>query len=268
MLEKIKVEQAEEMSRIARISKYCINPFYLAFNGYVESNNGELLFYERDEIYRNDFPYIIFPRTKDNAMRAISTHCTEDDLIRIKKWGITMKRAEQHGTEFYYRTADFTNPGKPSFASFRKSISTFSRKYEYKILDKYPVKKIMGFLKKWEYGQEEKNILFEFGSDYTRFCIDNMKKINGKWHFIEINGELAGFSLSCRLNDEYWVGVHQKVDYDFKGIGRFLLHQRAKSFQTTPFFTLGTEAKDEGLHQFKESLHPCREEARYFVLTE
>jgi hypothetical protein len=265
MLRKINIDEAETFAKIPNIKKYCTNPFYLAFNGYYEKLNEEILLCERDELYRNEFPYINFPTRKENAVRAIATYCTEDDVNQLQKWNIPIKMKKEHGLEYYYKTEDFA---RLTNASFRKQVARFSNHYNFKILHDYPKTKIISFIRKWAESQKTKNEFFNLGTEYAIFCARKKEKIKGKWLFVEINNELAGYNLSYPFNDQYWVGIHQKVDYEYKGLSRFLLHQRANLFPNIPFFTLGTEAHDEGVKNYKEELHPYRREKRYFIMTE
>ncbi|MEK6819002.1 MAG: phosphatidylglycerol lysyltransferase domain-containing protein [Nanoarchaeota archaeon] len=268
MLNKIRVEEAEKFSKIFGKDKYVTNHFYLAFNGFYETKNKELLLYERDELFQNDFPFIVFPQKEKNMIRAVATHCTKEEIERITSKKLQIRTMQAHGKEYYYKTKDLIEMKGKNFSSFRKQVHKFEKAQDYRILNDYSREKIISFIRYWEKGQKEKNDLFDLSLDYSIFCDENKDKIKGEWIFIEINDKLAGYSLSCKLNKNYWVGVHQKVNYSYRGLGKFLMHKRALMHSEIPYFTLGTEAKDKGIEIFKDSLHPFKKEERYFIITE
>lgn len=268
MINKIKLEESEKIAKECKIKSYFINPYWLAFRGFWEEKNGEILFYERDVSYENDFPFISMPKKEINLLNAIITNATFKELENIKSKKIKIRNSFVWGEEFYYKTADLIKLDGPKFSSFRKAVNKFKKNYHYSIKNEYPKELILEFLEKWEKTQKDKNELFEINKKYERFCIENCGKINGKWLFVEVEGELAGYSLSYKLDNDFWIGIHQKVNYNYSGIGRFLLHERAKLFQGVDTFSLGTAAKDEGIDNFKESLHPINKISRYYIITE
>ena len=267
MLKPINIDEAEKISKKFNFVKYVCNPFWLAFNCYLEIKNGEELIYERDESYPNDFPYIQVPSKDLNLKNAIINWLSKKDLdILGKKFKIV--NSLSIGEEYYYETKDILNLTGSSKKDFRRNINSFQKKYNYKVFDEYPKKKVNDFLKKWAANQKEKNKFFDLSFEYALFCVKNMNKIkSAKWIFLEIDGKLAGFNLSVKINENYWIGVHQKVDYNYSGIGRFMFLLRAEAFKNVKYFTLGTGAGDEGITYFKKKLNPVKIEERFYVIT-
>ncbi len=268
MLQKISIEEAEKFSRLINQDSYPINPYWLAYNAYHEKRNNELTICERDVLWNNDFPFLVMPKDKTNWIRAIMTNATQEDLEKIKEENIKIRDFFKFGNEYYYKTEEFVNPEKNKSKNFKKAIKHFESKYNFNIKDSYPKEKILEFLENWKKTQKERNILFDISHEFEIFCIKKCGKINGKWLFVEINDKLAGYCLSYQLNKDFWVGIHQKVDYNYRGLSRFLLYKRASLFPKTKYFSLGEQARDKGIQEFKESLHPFKKVDRYYIVTD
>jgi hypothetical protein len=266
MLKSIDLNEAEKVSSYSGADRYCKNPFWLAFDGFTEDQDGELLVYERDELFRNDFPFMKIPTKEQNMENSLITSVSESELEEIKKKGFEIIKSNCFGDEFYYRTSDFLNLDGGEGRAVRKAINQFKKNYKYKLLTDYPKEKVTEFIKTWA-SKQAKNFLFDIGEQFAVFCVENKEKLKkSRWLFIEIDGKLVGYCLSYKLKEDLWCGIHQKVDYSYKGIGRFLLFERASLFKDVKEFTLGTGAHDEGIVAFKEALHPCRKEKRFFIV--
>jgi len=267
VLKKLNIRGAEKISKKFSGKMYVHNPFWLAFAGFWEERNGEELISERDEIYPNDFPYIHVPAKEINLKNAIISWVTESELNSIKK-KVEIINSFPIGEEYYYETTNILDLNGKDKKDFRRNINVFKKKYNHKVFSDYPKKRVIEFIEKWAKNQKDKNDLFEISKEFAIFCVENMNKFKHvKWIFVEIDGKLAGFNLSVKFNNEYWVGVHQKVDYGYDGIGRFLFLLRAEAFKNVKYFTLGTGARDEGITYFKRHLNPIRVEKRYYVVT-
>ncbi len=262
---KIPIQKAEKFSKISNKFSYDSNPYTLAFSGFYE-NNEELLIYQRDPLYMNDFPFLSLPKNKKHWIRGIFTDASQVDIEMIKNENIEVRNSFVYGPEYYYNTQDFIDLSV-SNKTFRKHVNNFKNNYEFKIKNSYPQKKILEFLDKWTSSQKEQNELFDNSNEFEKFCIKMCKVIKGKWLFIEVDKELVGYCLSYQFNKDFWVGIHQKVDYNYKGLSRFLLHKRASLFPNTSYFSLGTGARDEGIKKFKEELRPFKKEDRYYIIT-
>jgi len=57
------------------------------------------------------------------------------------------------------------------------------------------------------------------------------------------------------------------VDYQYKGLSRFLHHERAKIFEQYAEFSLGTGVQDKGIDKYKEELSPSYKKAYSYLLT-
>ena len=84
--------------------------------------------------------------------------------------------------------------------------------------------------------------------------------------YIEKDGALAGFAWGV-IAEKGWVGLHLKADNSYRGLSRFLHVERAKMFSKLKRFTIGTGAAEEGIVEYKKSLHPNEEIDLYHLLT-
>lgn len=266
MLKPINLNEAEKISIYAGADRYDKNPFWLAFDGFIEERNGELLVYTRDELFLNDFPFCKIPNKEENLKNSLITSVSEEELENLKSKGFKIIEEKHYGDEFYYNTSNFLDLKGNKGKAIRKAINQFKKFYKYKLLRDYPKEKILRFIKDWA-SKQDKNFLFDIGEEYALFCVNHKEELkNAQWLFLEIEGKLAGYCLSYKLKEDLWCGLHQKVDYSYKGIGRFLLFERASLFKDVKEFTLGTGAKDEGIIAFKDTLHPIRKEKRFFIV--
>ena len=69
-----------------------------------------------------------------------------------------------------------------------------------------------------------------------------------------VNDKLVGLAWGMEHQSGNWMGLQLKANYKFKGLSRFLHHERSKLFADKKLFTLGTGAQDEGIIQFKREL--------------
>jgi len=266
MIIKIKANEAEKFSKLINLNSYFTNPYWLSYNGFYEIVNGERVFYERDVLYRNDFPFIKLPRNKNNWINAIITNITKKEMESIKKY-LEIKSAFVFGSEYYYKTRDFIEMKGKKFKSFRKAVNQFKKRYKFRIKKTYSGRKLIEFLKKWESQQKEKNELFVVNKNFELFCIKNCKNIKGNWLFVEVDGKLAGYCLYYKANRNLWIGIQRKVDYKYNGLSRFMMHEQARIMKNVPVFTSGSAARDKGIKEFKESLNPYMSEDRYYIIT-
>lgn len=109
--------------------------------------------------------------------------------------------------------------------------------------------------------------LFDENEELFMFMLDNLKKYNIKQVYVEVDKKLVGLGWGVKHHVGGWVGLHLEVDYKFKGLSRFLHHERAKMFKNIKEFTLGTGAKEKGITNYKKELGPCRTVPYFYILT-
>ena len=250
--------------------KYESSVIYLDFAGYIIERNGEKNVAVQDVLYPNDLPYLYLPEKKENWSHSIIQWVNKDQLDELKS-DFEIVKSFSSGKEYYYQTQDFIGLDGGKWASFRKDVHHFKNNNHYKILENYDFSKTKSFLKNiWLNQQEEKTASFNESYNFFIFCLENQKKYGIKTLYVEIDGTLAGLAMGSRFNDsdDKWLALHIKVDYKYRGLSRFLYHERAKLFAEFSEFTSGaTCAGDEGIEEFKKSLHPHRVEESYYVIT-
>ena len=232
MFKKIAIEETVRLSKQSKLNMFIANPYWLAFNGFYEKIGQETLLFERDILYRNEFATISLPANKKLWKAAIMTSLTEEEVSKIEVEGLKYRMKLSFGSEYCYQTRDIINLKDKHF---RKAVSRFQNKYQFKIKTDYSANKITKFLEEWESQQKEKNTLFDIAKEFEYFCLKQYKKIGGQRIFIEIDGKLVAYCLFMKLNKDYWVGVERKVNYKYEGLSRFLLYQEALMFKNIPY---------------------------------
>lgn len=243
---------------------YMSLPIYLDFCAYIFIRNKEPIVVCQDYFYPNDFPSFFLPKNPRNWERATMSMITADDVQKIKDAGIEVVVEIPTETEYFYKTDDFLHPrGK-----MKERINQFTNNYSFTTKNTYPKNKIKDFYKLWEDQRDRSNEIFE--QESTRlfnFCLPNLEKYDVRQIYVEVEGKLAGFAWGLKHLGNRWVGLHLKVDYQYKGLSRFLQSERAKLFSDCDEFTLGTGCKDPGIIQFKKELGPTKEQQHFYVFT-
>jgi len=270
-LQKITTENAAAISqRIGRMS-YCNSPYWLAENCSYEERNGELLVYINDRILNET--YLLFvPTKKENFTTKRICIATNEDIARLKKEGISIVKITAQGAEYYYRTKDLIEMKGQTYGKCRKAVSQFTRNNQFKILHTYPDQKVVDFITSWAARKnlskytESARKLFEWDLDNCVKYVGLYSKLLTKQIYIEIDGKLAAFAFLHPMFPGLFVALQQKVDTKYKGLSRFLYHEKAKLYPDVEMFTVGTAAESVGLESFKEELHPAKKE-EWFMLT-
>ena len=243
---------------------YISLPLYLDFCAYVLKRNNENLIVAQDIYYMQEFPLFFLPKNKSNWERASMCAITKEDVAKIKKEKIDIGIENKAETEYYYKTKDFLNPKSKT----KNRINQFTKNYTYQLRDTYPKNKIAKFYDLWQGQKKTISDMFEREStELFFFCLKNLNKYKIKQIYVEIDGKLAGFAWGVHHSKNKWVGLHLKVDYKYKGLSRFLYHERAKMFSNDDLFSLGSGCHDPGLIQFKKELGPVLEKQFYYIFT-
>lgn len=270
LVKKITPEVAVELGKRINRETYFVNPFWLAENCYWEDGNGEPIIYVYDWIDKTKHQ-LFAPQRKENIKKHLEL-ITQEDLQRVRKMSIELEEVILIEEEYFYKTKDLIEMKGKQFATFRKRVHKFQKTYKYSLSHSYPAEKITAFIKKWastkdlkKYGPEAKTI-FEWDLDNCLNYVKLLDKLPCKNLFVEIDGKLAGFAITCPLYPDLFVALMQKTDIQYQGLSRFLYHEKAKLYPDTAFFTVGTSALAPGLETFKEELRPVRKEALYFAV--
>lgn len=234
---------------------------YLDFSARILIRNDEQIIVDQDMYYPHEFPALFLPRNPLNWQHCSITFTTEEEKNTIKE-KVKILIDKPSGDEYFYKTQSLINPT----SDIERRIEQF-KKYEYTVLDTYPKDKIIQFYDFWKSQRDRSADTFESSENFFYFCLENLDAYNVKQIYVEINGELVGFAWGVKHHKEGWVGLHLKVNYDIKGLSRFLHNERAKMFSVVEKFTLGTGAHEQGISQFKEELGPEYVKKYSYILT-
>lgn len=212
------------------------------------------------------------PQKINNITEQISV-AFEEDIQFLIKHSIKIKKQDLWGYEYIYRTEDFINLDGKEFRNFRKLVNKFKNNYKFNVKDNYPKEKVIEFLNYWH---EQKSLNLKEKEDITKksfdedlkACIhelDLLNKIPCEQIYIEVEKKLIAFCIFLKLNEKLWVALMQKVDYNYKGVDRFLYTLKAEKMKSIEYFTTGASAQDPSLTAFKESLRPCKKIPLYVI---
>ncbi len=241
---------------------YFSTPLYLDHNGYIIRRNGEDVIVWQDLFYKHEYPAIFLPNKIENLERCSISLATQEDINTLIAHGVEVLVTKPGVAEFYYRTSDFTEPQ----GSLRKKINLFAKNYQYTILHEYDKKKVQRFFRFWRDQRERTSPTFIGSSPWFDYCLENLERYDIKQVYIEINNKLVGFAWGMK-HGKNWIGLHLKVDYKYKGLSRFLHHERAKLFAKLPEFTIGTGGREVGIENYKRELGPIEERNYFYILT-
>ncbi len=236
---------------------------YLDFVGYTFERNGEHLIVWQDLVFPHDFPSVFLPQNKLNWLNTSTAFVTPEQIKSIEAENIEIKFTNPGGQEYFYKTEGLLNPkGK-----IGQRIRQFEKSYKYKVLNSYPTEKIKEFFEFWKGQREHNSLTFDEGNEHFLSLLDQLQKYPIKQVYVEIDDKLVGLAWGIKHQSGNWVGLHLKVNYEYKGLSRFLHQERAKLFKDCELFTLGTGSHDPGITQFKEELGPFLVKDYSYVLT-
>lgn len=262
-MEKFVSNEHSEFRKNLPFSYFSTN-LYLDFSAYFFDRNSERLIVWQDILYPNEFPCIFTPRQKDNWPHCSIAFATEEDIEAIKKENIDILANKFMGNEFFYSTNNFINPK----GSFKNRVNQFVSNYEYLLIHDCDRTRIIKFYDFWKSQREHDSITFKESEIFFNFCLDNLDKYDIKQVYVEIENEIIGLAWGIKFPESNnWIGLHLKVNYQYKGLSRFLHHERAKMFEDCKEFSLGTGVHDRGIDIYKEELGPIYKKAYYYLLT-
>ncbi len=241
---------------------YSSTDVYLDFSAQILERNGEKLIVQQDILFPNDFPSLFLPNKKENWINASILLATEEDKKKIKDEDLEILVEKKVGTEFFYNTTDFIDPK----GDLKKKVNSFINNYSFEIKNNYSKDKILEFYNFWKNQREHESITFESSEEFFIFCLENLDKYEIKQVYVEIDGKLVGFAWGINFRDG-WVGLHLKVNYEYKGLSRFLHFKRAELFKDAKIFSIGTGSHDIGIENYKKELGPIKIIEYSYLLT-
>ncbi len=236
--------------------------------GYVLNKNGVDEIVMQDVLYYNDFPYVFLPRNKKIWGNSAMLWIDSEDIKKLER-EVEILIKKPIGHSYNYLTKDFIELHGKKNANMHRHINQFKNNYSFKITHKYDTEKVFDFITKWDKKQKIRTPSYAHSLEYFIFCLKNLEKFDIKSIFVEVDGTLAGLAMGVAFDESRWVGLHLKTDYSYKGLSRFLHHERAKMFSEYEEFTLGSGGcGDDGIINYKDSLHPAKKTEYFYILTE
>ncbi len=240
---------------------YFTTQIYADYSCYVFERNGERLLVWQDILYPHEFPCVFPPSQESNFERCSITFADDVFCKKVEKeFEVLLKKSS--GSEFFYETSHFTEPS----GSISKDVKLFTKNYQFTTANECDINLVKDFYHKWKTQKERENISFEDSEEFFFFCLDNLDKYKVKQVYVFVDGKLVGLAWGVEHSEDKWVGLHLKLLYEYKGLGRFLHNQRALLFSSYKDFTLGTGANDKGIEDFKHTLGPVSILDYFYIL--
>ena len=260
-MEKFKSKIHRDYSKFLPFS-YFSSYIYLDFAAFTFEIRGENEIVWQDLIFPHDFPSIFLPKHKEIWTNCSIALATKNDIENIKKEKIEILVKKPMGAEYFYKTKDFTQPQ----GALKNKINRFTNNYKFRLKTKYNKNEVLKFYDFWKKQRKHESLTLDESEEFFQFCLSSLGKYGIRQVYVEVDDRLAGFAWGIKHRDN-WIGLHLKVDYQYKGLSRFLHSERAKLFSDTKEFTLGTGASDSGIESYKKELGPSREEEYFYLLT-
>lgn len=230
---------------------YFSTPSYLDFDAFTFPRNGENLIVSQDILFPHEFPSLYLPRRKKNWERASFMFASQEDIEKIKREKIEIRAQVPVGEEFFYPTKPFIYPQK----KFGQRVRQFQKNYNFRVFHAYPKDDVQKFYSRWKRQRQRTGLTFDEGEQFFFFCLKNLRRYKIQQVYVEVDERLVGLAWGVH-HQKGWVGLHLKADYSYKGLSRFLQHERAKLFGQNMVFTLGTGAHERGIESYKKELEP------------
>ncbi|MBI3626675.1 DUF2156 domain-containing protein [Candidatus Uhrbacteria bacterium] len=242
----------EKVSRRA----YQLNPLNLVLYRYFHETKNDFLLYDSA-----DPAVLVFPSKHPANWANQKIWCYASELDKLKTQ-VQIKNHTLDSHEYFYTTQNYIDFPGPDFKKMRKELTFFQKKYNYRLVEKYPQDLTQEFLHEWhEQNRSKKSgqTLIDFQNEYQH-SLDVLRVMDhvptSKAMYVLVDDKLAGLAIYTPLYPDFWVGVVQKVNNKFNGIGKLLYHEKAKRMQKHKFFSSGEDAGDPVLARHKKSLRP------------
>jgi hypothetical protein len=236
-------------------------PMYLDEHAYLVEHNCEDLIVVPNDDSPHVLQLLFVPHQQSNLAHTAIRFVTEAERRAFPcKTEILFEK--QTVTEFIFRTSDFVHP----IGDLAKKIRSFVSKHKYTVKHSYPRQEIERFYKAWKLQRDWDLSWLEESERSFFFQLDRLDELNIKQVYVEVDGTLAGFAWGVSHPSGNWVGLHMKVLYQYRDLSRFLHRERAKMFEGSEFFSLGTASAEEGMGRFKHELGPIEERKYFFLL--
>lgn len=162
--------------------------------------------------------------------------------------------------DYVYLTADLASLPGPKFHSKRKDIKKFQskHKHEYRRISTENVQECIKFQEEWCLARNcnESQSLTEENLAILE-ALQNFGKLGLSGAAVLVGGQVAGFTIGERLNEDTWVTHFEKASPDYPGLYQYINQQLAlEIMQSFQFVNREQDLGEEGLRAAKMSYHP------------
>ncbi len=264
-MEKINFSKHSHLLTDLPFSFVSTRPFLDYFGYIVERNGTEEVVVQHPE-QPDSFPYLFVPKNKLNWENCHIMWVTDEELEVLKKQ-VQIVQDIYLGQELYYKTDDFINPQGRAWSDFRRHISQFKARYSFTITEDILQEKIKLFINCWVNKRKDRGKETSISDlSFFNFCLKNKDLHNIQTVFVLIEDEVVGVAVGVKFDSNSWVSLHQKVDYDVRGLGRFIKQKQAELFQGCELCSFGGD-RLPGVGKFKHELNPIRGIGHHYVIT-
>jgi hypothetical protein len=183
-----------------------------------------------------------------------------EEKIALKIPGVTIEEKREM-FDYVYSIDDLRKLEGTKYAAKRNFVNQFA-KYnpEVCILDEETVHSFFSLQEKWcnlQKCEDNKELAAEDMA--VREAISHFKGFNLFGLCIKINGNVEGFAIGERLNNNTFVEHFEKANTSFRGIYQYLLHEFVKMIpEQFQYLNREQDLGIEGIRKSKLSYHPVR----------
>ncbi|MDR2860376.1 MAG: phosphatidylglycerol lysyltransferase domain-containing protein [Elusimicrobiota bacterium] len=166
--------------------------------------------------------------------------------------------------DYVYNASELAEFSGRKFQKKRNLLSQFLRKYKYEFIDYDKTKhyeKILQFQRKWSANDNDN---WEF--EALKRALDNFEVLNLNCDIIEIDGEIAAFSISSAPRADAGEIIFEKGNVDYKGIYAAIVQFSSKKhFSKCKFINREEDMGMENLKKSKQSYNPIMQIKKYSI---
>jgi hypothetical protein len=167
--------------------------------------------------------------------------------------------------DYIYSSSDLARFDGSKFQKKRNLYAQFIRKYKYSFVDFDKTKhyeKILNFQKQWNENKSPDN--WEYNA--LKCALDNLSVLGLFCDIIEIDGQIAAFSVSNKPTSKAGEIIFEKGDVNYKGIYAAIVRFSVeKHFQDVEFINREEDMGLENIRRAKQGFNPIMQIKKYMA---
>ncbi len=214
---------------------------------------------------------IIVEYSKEHPMEYIFSNVTEKfayELLNFNKCNFKIYE-DRDNFDYIYESQKLSKLSGKDYHKKKNHYNSFVKNYKFEILNLKDLRsydKIIQAASKWYDNKEntDKTVSYELKS--IPMLLNNMDYLGLEGIAIEVEDEMAGFTIGEKINNSLAVIHVEKGDIAYNGIYSFVNKMFIdKCFQEVQFINREQDLGIEGLRKAKESYHPAFLEKKFKV---